>query len=92
MKPAELARYLSHGTPESSKRLIAYQASRVLMFCQVCLTIAILWQAFFLKVVEGGALFHPVDNGLLGAWTLGAGILAALAREIYRKPEGGGDA
>lgn len=88
MKPADLAKYLSHGTPESSKRLIAYLATRILMFCHVCLTIAILWQALFLKIVPGGVIFHPVDNGLLTAWTVGAGILAALAQQIYRKPDG----
>ena len=30
---------------------------------------------------------HPVDNGLLTALTLVVGIVAALAQQIYKKPE-----
>ena len=79
MKPADLARYLSAGTPESSKRLIAYQASRVLMGCQIALTTLVFWQGF---------ISHTIDGGLLTAWTFGGGVLAALAQQIYKKPDG----
>lgn len=89
MRPDTLIKFLSSGTPESSKRLIAFHAARVLMMCQVVLTIVIAWQGLFLKVMDGGVLFHSVDAGLLTAWTLGAGILAALAQQIYKKPEDG---
>lgn len=87
MNKEDLVKFLSQGTPESSKRLIAYHAARILMVCQIVLTIVIAWQGLFLKVVADGVMFHPVDNGLLTAWTLGAGILAALAQQIYKKTD-----
>ena len=69
-----ITRFLSEGTPESSRRLIAYRCAMVLLILACALTAVICFQ---------GMSFHPVDNGLLTALTFIVGIIAALAQQIY---------
>jgi hypothetical protein len=59
----------------SSRRLIAYRASMVLLIVLAALTSVVCYQ---------GMTYHPIDNGLLTTLTFVAGIAAALAREIRR--------
>lgn len=73
-----ITRFLSWGTPESSRRLIAYRSSMILLVIACALTAVVCWQ---------GMELHPVDNGLLTALTFIIGIIAALAQQIYRKPD-----
>lgn len=80
MKAEQLARYLSAGTIESSRRLIAYRCAMVLLIIACALTAVICYQ---------GMMPHAVDNGLLTALTFIVGIIAALAREIYHRSDVG---
>lgn len=77
MKADRLLKFLSEGTSESSKRLIAYRSAMVLLIIDCSLAAVISYQ---------GMTYHPIDNGLLGAFGALNLIIAALAREIYRKP------
>ena len=74
----QLTRYLSTGTTESSRRLIAYRSAMVLLIIACALTAVVSYQ---------GMNFKPIDNGLLTALASIVLIVAGLAREIYRKPE-----
>ena len=73
-----LTSYLSKGTPESSKRLIAFISAIVLCVVAVGLAEAISFQAH---------RHWSIDAALVTALTFVVGFVAALAREIYRKPE-----
>ena len=78
MKLDQLTRYLSTGTTESSRRLIAYRSAMVLLIIACALTAVVCFQ---------GMNFKPIDNGLLTALASIVLIVAGLAREIYRKPD-----
>ena len=80
MKAEQLARYLSAGTTESSRRLIAYRCAMMLLIIACALVAVVCYQ---------GMQLHPVDNGLLTALTFIVGIIAALAREIYHRNDVG---
>ena len=73
-----LRAYLSQGTPESSKRLIAFGSAVVLCTSVAALTFAIVWQS----------LRHwSVDGALITALTFVVGFVAALAQQVYKKPD-----
>lgn len=78
MRADQIIKFLSRGTSESSKRLIAFRSAMTLLAGWIAMTSVVGYQGIRCKAV---------DNGLLTAWTFLAGIIAALAREIYRKPE-----
>lgn len=69
---------LSRGTGDSSKRLIAFIAASVL-----CASVLIIVEAMSYQAHRQWS----VDGALVAGLTLVAGFVAALAREIYRKPE-----
>lgn len=69
---------LSRGTADSSKRLIAFVSASVLCASVLAIVEAMSYQAH---------RQWAVDGTLVAALTLVAGFVAALAREIYRKPE-----
>jgi len=84
MNADRLIRFLSEGTTESSRRLIAYKCAMVLLIIDAALAAVICYQ---------GMNFHPVDNGLLTAFGALNLIIAGLAREIFhRKQENQTDA
>lgn len=80
---ALIVKFLSSGTSESSKRLIAYRCAMVLLVIACSLTAVICYQ---------GMQLHAVDNGLLVALSSIVLIIAGLAQQIYRKPEDAHDA
>ena len=61
----------------SSRRLVSYRSAMVLLIVLCSLTAVVCYQ---------GMNFKPVDNGLLTALTLVAGIAATLAGVIRRTP------
>lgn len=71
-----ITRYLSHGTPESSRKLIAYRCAMILLIVTCALTATVCYQ---------GMELHPVDNGLLTCLTFALGIDATLAKFIFYK-------
>jgi hypothetical protein len=73
-----IVRFLSEGTPESSKRLIAAVCASVLCLLAVVLAEAIAFQA---------AQNWTVSSALVTAFVSVVGFIAALAREIFRKPD-----
>lgn len=73
-----LRSYLANNTTDSSRRLIAFGASVVLCIAVLCLVEAISYQSH---------KHWAVDGALITALTFCVGFVAALAREIYRKPE-----
>lgn len=77
MNADRLIKFLSEGTTESSRRLIAYRCAMVLLIIDCALAAVISYQ---------GMNFKPIDNGLLGAFGALNLIIAALAQQIYRKP------
>lgn len=83
MKTETIIKFLSAGTSESSKRLIGYRSAMVLLVIACGLAAAVIYQACDTNPPR------PVDNGLLTSLTFIVGIVAALAQQIYRKPEDG---
>ena len=73
-----ITRFLSQGTPESSKRLIAAVCASVL-----CLLAVVLVEAIAFQAVQN----WTVSAAVVTAFTVVVGFIAALAREIYRKPD-----
>ena len=73
---AGLIRFLSEGTTESSRRLIAYRCAMVLLIIDTAMAAVICYQ---------GMNFKPVDNGLLTAFGALNLIIAGLAREIFHR-------
>jgi hypothetical protein len=77
MRVEQITKFLSSGTPESSRRLIAYRSVMVLFSIASALTAVVCYQ---------GMSFRPVDNGVLTALSSIVLFIAGLAREIfYRK-------
>jgi hypothetical protein len=76
-----LRSYLANNTADSSKRLIAFISAVVL-----CLAVLILAEAISYQ----GHKHWAIDAALVTAFLGVVGFVAALAREIYRKPEDGG--
>jgi hypothetical protein len=71
---------LSNNTTDSSKRWITFGIAVVMCTSVASVTFAIAYQA----------LKHwSVDGALVTAYTIATGIVAALAQQIYRKPESG---
>ena len=73
-----IVRFLSRGTPESSKRLIATVCAAVLCGLSIALVEALSYQAH--KNL-------PVSAAVAAAFGAVVGFIAALAREIFRTPE-----
>ena len=69
---------LSRHTDDSSKRLIAFGSASVL-----CASVLVIVEAMSYQAHRQWA----VDGALVAGLTLVSGFVAALAREIYRKPE-----
>lgn len=69
---------LSRHTDDSSKRLIAFVSASVL-----CASVLVIVEAMSYQAHRQWA----VDGALVAGLTLVSGFVAALAREIYRKPE-----
>jgi len=80
MTTERLISFLSRGTAESSSRLIGYRGSMVMLIVLSALCATVCYQ---------GMEKHPVDNGLLTAFTLVCGIVAALIREIFKLKSAG---
>jgi len=78
MKLEMLTRYLSAGTPESSRRLIAFRCAMVLLVIACALTAVVCYQ---------GINFQPVDNGLLTAPSSIVPFIVRLARGVFRRPD-----
>ena len=70
-----ITRFLSGGTKESSRRLIAFISACVLCGAVVALVEAISYQAH---------RHWAIDGLLVTAFTASVGFVAALAREIFR--------
>lgn len=76
MNAERMIRFLSEGTTESSRRLIAYRCAMILLVVTCSLAAVVCYQ---------GMEMHPVDNGLLTALSAIVLIIAGLAREIYHR-------
>ena len=67
--------YLSRGTPESSKRLIALMSAGVL-----CAVVALLAYALFFQAVMNWA----VSTVIAGSFGIAVGFVAALAQQLSK--------
>ena len=74
-----ITRFLSHGTKESSRRLIAFIAAVVLCVIAIALVEAMLFQAHKNCTISGI---------LLTAFVADAGYLFWLAKTLFMKPGG----
>jgi hypothetical protein len=74
--------YLSRGTPESSKRLIAFVAAVVL-----CLSVIVLVESIAYQAHRNWA----IDNALSASLIFVGGIVAGLAGVAYTKPDDKGE-
>jgi hypothetical protein len=73
-----IVRFLSRGTPESSRRLVATLCAAVLCGLSISLAEALSYQAH---------RNWPVSAAVATAFGAVVGFIAALAREIFRTPE-----